>query len=71
MYGPATPGADTRVFKIDYSGMLNPVSSLSTSEKIRRSSCSTVVPYNRMSSEVQRILGLGGRITKISSLTLS
>lgn len=73
MYGQTT-GSQTlsdsgsRIFKIEYTGLLNPVESLATSEKVRRSTQSSLVSYDRMSSEVQRILRMGGKITGITPM---
>ncbi len=72
MYGQSTTGVETltesgsRVFKIEYTGLLNPLDSLPTSDKVRRSTQTSVVPYSRMSTEVRRILGMGGKITAVT-----
>ena len=74
MYGQSTTGAEaltdagSRVFRIEYGGMVNPLESLATSTMVRRSVQSVTVPYSRMSAEVQRILKMGGAITSISAL---
>jgi len=72
MYGISATGfeglsqANSRIFKIEYTGLLNPPQALATSEMVRHSTQSTTVPYNRMSTEVQRILRMGGKITTIT-----
>lgn len=72
MFGQSTTGAEaltdagSRVFRIEFSGMVNPLESLATSKMVRRSVQSVTVPYSRMSAEVQRILKMGGAITTIS-----
>ncbi len=74
MFGQSTTGAEaltdagSRVFRIEFSGVVNPVESLATSKMVRRSVQSVTVPYSRMSAEVQRILKMGGAITTISPL---
>ncbi len=71
MGSEALTESGSRVYKIEYTGMLNPVSSLATSSMVRRSTQSVTVSYPRMSSEVQRILRMGGKITTITDMTPS
>lgn len=73
MYGQTTgsqtlSNSGSRMFKIDYTGLLNPAESLATSDKVRRSTQSSVVSYDRMSSEMQRILRMGGKITGVTPM---
>lgn len=73
MYGQTTSSqtlsnSGSRIFKIEYTGLLNPVESLATSDKVRRSTQSSVVSYDRMSSEMQRILRMGGKVTSVTPM---
>lgn len=74
MYGQTTgsqtlSNSGSRIFKIEYTGLLNPVDSLASSDKVRRSTQAAVVSYDRMSSEMKRILRMGGKITGVTPLS--
>ncbi|MEN9206247.1 MAG: phycobilisome linker polypeptide [Thermostichales cyanobacterium SZTDM-1c_bins_54] len=74
MYGVSAVGgaglteSGSRVFKIEFTGVVNPVSSLATSDKVRHSVQSVTVPYSSMSKEVQRILRMGGKIVQVTQV---
>ncbi|MGQ9836501.1 MAG: phycobilisome linker polypeptide [Cyanobacteriota bacterium] len=75
MFGQSTTGPETlteagsRVYKIEYTGLLNPLDALATSDKVRRSNASTTVPYARLSAEIQRILRMGGKIVQVVAVS--
>lgn len=75
MFGQSTTSPETlteagsRVYKIEYTGLLNPLEALATSEKVRRSTATATVPYPRLSSEMQRILRMGGKIVRVTPLS--
>lgn len=75
MFGQSTTSPETlteagsRVYKIEYTGLLNPLDALATSEKVRRSTVSTTVPYARLSAEMRRILRMGGKIVQVAALS--
>ncbi len=74
MFGQSTTGPETlteagsRVYRVEYTGLLNPPDALATSAKVRRSTLSTTVPYSRLSAEMQRILRMGGKIVQVTAL---
>ncbi|ABC98442.1 phycocyanin-associated, rod [Thermostichus sp. MS-CIW-21] len=75
MFGQSTSGPETlteagsRVYKVEYTGLLNPPDALATSAKVRRSTMSITVPYSRLSTEMQRILRMGGKIVQVTALS--
>ncbi len=75
MFGQSTTSPETlteagsRVYKVEYTGLLNPLDALATSGKVRRSTMSTTVPYARLSAEMQRILRMGGKIVQVAALS--
>ncbi|MCF2971212.1 phycobilisome linker polypeptide [Synechococcus sp. Nb3U1] len=75
MFGQSTTSPETlteagsRVYKIEYTGLLNPLEALATSDKVRRSTVSATVPYARLSAEMQRILRMGGKIVGVAALS--
>jgi hypothetical protein len=74
MYGVSAVGgaglteSGSRVFRIEFTGVVNPVSSLATSDKVRHSVQSLTVPYSSMSQTVQRILKMGGKIVQVTQV---
>ncbi|GAB4211963.1 MAG: hypothetical protein OHK0012_05440 [Synechococcales cyanobacterium] len=69
MYGQtAVDDSGSRVFKIDYKGVVNPLSSLATSDKVRHSVQSVTVPYDSLSMEMQRILKSGGTVVQVTQV---
>ncbi len=74
MYGQNTTGSvalsqlGSRIFKIEYKGVINPADKMSSSEIVRESSQSSVVPLNRMNEEMQRICRMGGQIVSVTPL---
>ncbi|NJK63260.1 MAG: photosystem I reaction center subunit XII [Synechococcaceae cyanobacterium SM2_3_1] len=72
MYGQQTTGAEalsqvgSRLVKIEYTGLLNPLSALETSAIVRRSTQAIVVPVSRMSVEMQRIVKMGGKVIGVT-----
>ncbi|MFQ3613362.1 MAG: phycobilisome linker polypeptide [Cyanobacteriota bacterium] len=75
MFGQSTTSPETlteagsRVYKIEYTGLLNPLDALATSDKVRRSTVSATVPYARLSAEMQRILRMGGKIVQVAAIS--
>ncbi|MFS8740625.1 phycobilisome linker polypeptide [Synechococcus sp. O70.2] len=75
MFGQSTSSpealteAGSRVYKIEYTGLLNPPDALTTSAKVRRSTATLTVPYSRLSAEMQRILRMGGKVLRVTPLT--
>ncbi|MFS8884733.1 phycobilisome linker polypeptide [Synechococcus sp. H70.2] len=75
MFGQSTSSpealteAGSRVYRIEYTGLLNPPEALSTSEKVRRSTATLTVPYSRLSAEMRRILRMGGRVLRVIPLS--
>ncbi|MEN9203470.1 MAG: phycobilisome linker polypeptide [Thermostichus sp. DG_1_6_bins_120] len=75
MFGQSTTGpealteAGSRVYKIEYTGLRNPPEALATSDKVRRSTVSTTVPYGRLSAEMQRILRMGGKVVRVAAVS--
>lgn len=77
MFGQTTLGASSvsssasRVFRYEVVGLKQNQETDKNKFNIRRSgSVFITVPYSRMNEEMQRITRLGGRIIKISSLTV-
>ncbi|MFS8779778.1 phycobilisome linker polypeptide [Synechococcus sp. R55.6] len=75
MFGQSTTSpealteAGSRVYRVEYTGLLNPPDALATSAKVRRSTLSATVPYSRLSAEMQRILRMGGKIVQVTALS--
>ena len=59
--GAVAFGNEERVFRIEYTGVLG-------YPKVRRSSQSVVVPYSKLSNQMQKILRQGGKIASVTQL---
>lgn len=74
MYGQSTTGTTTitqsgdRMLQLEVTGLLNPVGSLATSDKVQQSTQTIKVAYSRLLEEMQRVQRMGGKITNVTTL---
>lgn len=61
VFGRATPGTSSRLYRIEVSGI-----SLPRYPKVRRSNREFVVPYEQLNSTLQQINKLGGKVASVS-----